>query len=52
MYEVKKAEQEAKQAKGVLEVPEARSEAEDTILKVVKKQAKKRKRKIKIVKGK
>jgi hypothetical protein len=50
MYEVKQAEKEALEHKEDLIVPTPTNEAEATIVEVVKKQAKKRKRKVKFKK--
>lgn len=50
MYEVKQAEKEALEQKEDLIVPTPTNEAEATIVEVVKKQAKKRKRKVKFKK--
>jgi hypothetical protein len=52
MYAVKQAEQEALDTKPDLLVPAPSNEAEATIVEVVKKQAKKRKRKVKLVNAK
>jgi hypothetical protein len=46
IYEIKEAERKAKADNDVLEVPKAKNEAEDMIVKVIKKQAKKKKRKV------
>lgn len=50
MYEIKQAEKESLEKKDDLLVPTPTNEAEATIVEVVKKQAKKRKRKVKLIK--
>ena len=52
MYEVKKAEKEALNKQDDVLVPKPENEAEEIIVDVVKKQAKKRKRKVKLVNAK
>lgn len=52
MYAVKQAEKEMLEQKEELLVPKPENEAESTIVEVVKKQAKKRKRKVKFVNAK
>lgn len=46
IYEIKEAERLAKAQNDVLEIPKARNEAEEMVVRVIKKQAKKKKRKV------
>jgi len=50
MYQVKAAEEELRSDKSALEIPEARNETEQMMVEIVKKQAKKRGRKTRVVK--
>lgn len=50
IYEIKRVEEELKREKDVLDIPEARNEGEAMVVEVIKEQAKKKKRKTRIVK--